>query len=659
MKPVELRNGLVDVLRLDLVGPEPGSLLQSELLPTAPSRWYLTGFLIPFEAPDSQRADETADDQLDLIPPETHAGDDENTPEPASARKAPFPSSMGVSFLLPPQAQSLMANVTWGDYLAIKDGEAIAGWQRKPRLETISLPIGKKTGTLPAVDVPNSDGLEIALSVREITASEQGTLLVPAGTRAVSIFVVNRRAPKPDLIRDEATAFQVRLQIESEVALCPRPNLRGFGAEDWDEQVADLQYRDVAEFVVGHGVSGHAYLQPDGTCRKVDTVWIPSAEVEKVEPAKTPGVELSMEELAKQTSGSDIRNLLGKLVVSYRDWLKKQAIPSEPQRKAITEQLLQKAEYAAKRIEAGLNLLDDPKVLDAFVTANKVMAAAARKRRPNDVPVWRPFQLAFLLLNMGGLADPLAADRETVDLLFFPTGGGKTEAYLGLAAFTLVLRRLRNPRITSAGVSVLMRYTLRLLTLDQLARAATLICALEIERQNDVERLGKWPFEIGLWVGQAATPNKMGFRGDKDPNSARSRTNAYKNDSKGKPCPIPLETCPWCGTRFAPHSFTLLPGDANPTDLRIVCVNRQCQFNGDNPLPILTVDEPIYRRLPCFLIATVDKFARLAWEPRAGRLFGVGVTPRNAVRSAKARVGIKSATNSRDKTRGSRFIDRV
>src|SRR5712691_4417797 len=127
MKQVELRNSLVDVLRLDLVGPEPGSQLESELLPTAPSRWYLTGLLIPFEAPDSQRADETADDQLDLIPPETHAGDDENTPEPASARKAPFPSSMGLSFLLPPEAQSLMANVTWGDYLAIKDGEAIAG----------------------------------------------------------------------------------------------------------------------------------------------------------------------------------------------------------------------------------------------------------------------------------------------------------------------------------------------------------------------------------------------------------------------------------------------------------------------------------------------------------------------------------------------------
>ena len=111
---------------------------------------------------------------------------------------------------------------------------------------------------------------------------------------------------------------------------------------------------------------------------------------------------------------------------------------------------------------------------------------------------------------MKAIADPTHADRGAVDLLFFPTGGGKTEAYLGLAAFTLVLRRLRNPGITGAGLSVLMRYTLRLLTLDQLSRAATLICALELLRQNQADRLGDWPFEIGLWVGKAATPNVMG-----------------------------------------------------------------------------------------------------------------------------------------------------
>ena len=111
-------------------------------------------------------------------------------------------------------------------------------------------------------------------------------------------------------------------------------------------------------------------------------------------------------------------------------------------------------------------------------------------------------------MNLRAFVSPTHADREIVDLLFFPTGGGKTEAYLGLAAFAILLRRLRDPELTSAGVTVLMRYTLRLLTLDQLSRASTLICALELQRQETPEALGAWPFEIGLWVGKAATPNR-------------------------------------------------------------------------------------------------------------------------------------------------------
>src|SRR5262249_3158449 len=155
--------------------------------------------------------------------------------------------------------------------------------------------------------------------------------------------------------------------------------------------------------------------------------------------------------------------------------------------------------------------------------------------------------------------------RETVDLLFFPTGGGKTEAYLGLSAFAMVLRRLRHKDgsagLGGAGVSVVMRYTLRLLTLDQLGRAAGLVCALELEREKATEQYGKWPFEIGLWVGKAATPNVLGYKGYKGTGDARSKVRQFKNDPRSKPSPIPLENCPWCGTHFAPESFTLLPND--------------------------------------------------------------------------------------------------
>jgi hypothetical protein len=123
----------------------------------------------------------------------------------------------------------------------------------------------------------------------------------------------------------------------------------------------------------------------------------------------------------------------------------------------------------------------------------------------------------------------ISADRDTVDLLFFPTGGGKTEAYLGIAAVTMALRRLTHPELDGGGVAVpwyggvavLMRYTLRLLTLDQLGRGAALICALELERKERLAHedalLGNWPFEIGLWVGSGGTPNKIGRKGDTSP----------------------------------------------------------------------------------------------------------------------------------------------
>ena len=230
------------------------------------------------------------------------------------------------------------------------------------------------------------------------------------------------------------------------------------------------------------------------------------------------------------------------------------------ERRETAEQLIQSASDAAERIQRGIDALAaDEDALDAFRVANRAVARALRQRLKIDEPQWRPFQLAFIMINLPGLVDPQGPDRGIVDLLFFPTGGGKTEAYLGLAAFAMVLRRLRHREggaKAGAGVSVIMRYTLRLLTLDQLSRAAGLVCALELEREKDTGRYGEWPFEIGLWVGKAATPNFLGYKGDKRSDSARSKVIQFKDSPKSRPSPIPLENCPWCGTRFEPNSFS-------------------------------------------------------------------------------------------------------
>ena len=501
---------------------------------------------------------------------------------------------MGLSFLFAPETKEIEVAVSWGDYEPIDDDEAeieaetglqastSRTWQRQPRQANLVIPLDPAANL---TKVPGSQGLELVLSVRPI-AQQRG---LPDNTCSASLFLVNKRSPsKESSKRDCAYIFQSQLTVKTATPFIPRPDLRNQALDDKDERLADLQYRHDVEFVVGHNVSATATLCGDidsdddrPQCSEIYTNWMPQADVEKVIPAVVEGVNLEIEALGNADDAATIRGMVGGMVTAYTSWIAQQraAAPTTPdQRKQVAAELLDGAERVNRRIEAGLGALDNPDVLEAFQMANRAIARAIRQRSthgkegalPEEMspPQWRPFQLAFLLMNIVGIDNPEDPDRNIVDLLFFPTGGGKTEAYLGLAAFTLVLRRLRNPGIESAGLSVLMRYTLRLLTLDQLGRASTLICALELERQQNVEKLGPWPFEIGLWVGQAATANRMGNSKDKDRNSARARTLAYQNGSSSE-VPIPLDNCPWCGDRFNAKSFQLLPTPDRPTDLRI------------------------------------------------------------------------------------------
>lgn len=669
-----VRETLVETLRLDLVGPDNNHAFSRELLPESPIRWYLTGFLVPTDAPIAQRFDETSTEEIEEGG-DTEGTDDVRDPDRPAARKSFLPSSIGLSVLVSRDTTSLDVKVSWGDYVyedeqggeeagegqgqADQGGEegeeeeeqeesqegrgsekrsptGLSGWRRQPREEHVRLVLPETGSQKATFDVPGSNGLVVVTTVRQAT-----TTGLPSGTKVVSVFLVNNREPDPEHAY-RAFIFQAHLELTCEHGFIPRADPRGSELDDeWDQRVADLQYRDSYEFAVGHGVSVEAECI-DGHCPRVATTWLPSAEVERVAPAEIDDVDLSMEALGSLVDVSEAELKLKPLVNHYREWIAAQnnVHPTlNPERKQTAQDMLLEAESIANRIEAGISLLSDADVLEAFRIANRAVARAARQRfgiiqgkAPSAVapPAWRPFQLAYILMTIRSIAEPCHDDRRIVDLLFFPTGGGKTEAYLGLAAFTLVLRRLRNkgsdgtPGIHSAGVSVLMRYTLRLLTLDQLGRAAGLMCALELEREKNENLLGTWPFEIGLWVGQAATPNTMGRRGDRSARrlyTAYTKTQQFQSDPR-RPSPIPLEECPWCGEKFNRHSFRLVPNVDRPIDLRVHCANYNCEFHGDRHLPIVAVDESIYRRLPCFLIATVDKFAALPWTGDTGALFG-------------------------------------
>ena len=725
----QVRSQLVTALELDLIGPTQRVLkalgadangLETEALDRLPSSWYPTGFLVPTNTDLSLRSDDTADDDLagadgvDLRKPRSSgtayksggAGDDGGPSESGPAKPQLLPSSIGVSVMLPPGGE-LQLIARWGDYTKLAEGsnpDAAAGgardeqtWQRTPRQEALLLTHSQITDTrgLGDLEWPNSGGLHLRWHCRP-APEHQG---YDTGTVAVTLFLTNerrqgRKQAATLVERDQDSAFQAEFELSCPQGFVPRldPQSSRDGG-DWDQRVNALQFRDACEYGVGHNVGVEVEVDADGGCSRLRTTWVPQATVEKVSPREDVGCELAMEALDKlATDGfAPLRAALMPLVDRYLAWIEEQAAVAglNNHQQATALRLLGDARTQAERIARGIEALAEPDIREAFAIANRAMAVAARQRfgvmqgkKAHDPsvrpPAWRPFQLAFVLMNLVGIARPNHPqfdphrEREGVDLLFFPTGGGKTEAYLGLAAFTLVMRRLRHGgSLQAGGMSVLMRYTLRLLTLDQLGRASTLICALELERQRQPEKLGSWPFEIGLWVGQAGTPNRMGGKGNSNESTARIRVLKYiehKDDRK----PIPIDTCPWCGVEFGKRSlddiketrnrgdvFKLLRGGRvdteNPDELRVACLNRNCQFRGtskDTYLPLVAVDDTIYSRLPAFLIATVDKFASLPWEGRTGKLFGKATHVVDGL-------GFYGPADGDDASKGVRLADRL
>jgi len=683
---IDVRSAIVASFGRDLVGPGPQDAdLARERLNENPSRWYLTGFLAPADDPLAQDGAKAGEDdpsiqeeiETDLEEPaEDGAGGaagDDAPPETPSAKRRFLPSSIGLTVLLPPDVTEFEARVCWGDYRTepplsddlflldepeetAEDGKRkkkerpFVEWARVPKEQSVRLAIPDGRGSavvVPESAAPQRPGGGLMLE----THARVFNFPTPEGdeqVRALTVFLVNRRAPVHRFYADVSFVFQARLELTCTKGFRPRRDLSGYRADDFDLRVADLHYRDVCEWAVGRNAAA-AWDAGEEQSGRVTRVWtdpLPQAEVERVAPNEDEDlksrVTFGMEALAERVTagGAALTESLADLPARYGQWIEaeRRKIGDLPaRRRATAERLVAEMESARKRILEGIDILSRNDIVrNAFRYMNLAVAMAARRRNAGatgdpaaqPAPEWRPFQLAFVLLNIGGLADRKHADRELADLLFFPTGGGKTEAYLGLAAFVIAHRRLTGPGVLGAGVAVIMRYTLRLLTLDQLARAAGVVCALELMRtdpknvdEKGRRQLGDWPIEIGLWVGSDASPNRLGRQGDADQTTAVGRVRRYKR-GQDKRAPAPIKACPWCGTEFKPSSFACVPNDLAPTNLAIRCANTACDFTRDRPLPILTVDEPIYRRLPAFLIATVDKFASLPWVGETGAFFG-------------------------------------
>jgi hypothetical protein len=624
-----------------------------ETLPIPPSRYYLTGYLAP-QCGEARDDDPTDDDDL-------AAGDEVDdgeqppaeTPARPHGRRAFGPASLGLSVLLPPgDGGTLKATVRWAEYTATeadvvdvaaarrtdetrgrkKTPQQRVHWTRLPKTPAlVSVPLDPAV-LAGGIEVEGGDGLQ--LTGKLVAGVAPG--LAP-GTRALSLFLVNRRAPVEKRVADLAYVFQVELQLDFDDGqgggFVGRPNRQHEHAVDPDDRIADLQYRDHVEYAVGHGVSVRATPDDDGRVRRVATAWLPRAEVRRVESHESKAIETRMATLGTLADADAVEQALAALPVEYGAWIVGQqaiAVDSD-KRRETRDQLLHEAMRAKNRIVEGIALLKtDAVVREAFCTMNRAMATQQRQRARTAEdkarePRWRLFQLAFVVMNLPSIANPHHKDRDTAELIFFPTGGGKTEAYLGVIAFTLVLRRLRRRALPDEGlgVAVILRYTLRLLTLDQLGRAATLMCALEMIRRERPQDLGSQRFAVGLWVGRKATANTLA--------EVARKIIDYKGSTAANPnSPFPLTECPWCQTPLDKASFELRPKPSSPEEVTVSCVAPACPFSarrslhGGVPqgLPVLFVDEQIYRELPAFLVATVDKFALLPWRGETGKLFG-------------------------------------
>ena len=319
---LEVRSRLVEAVKLDLVGPWAGHELGAEQLPgrERPSNWYVAGFLIPTGTPPDRSGDVDENDDLDTVPESAGLAEESND-ERKAARKAYFPSSIGLSFLVAGGCRELAVTTLWGDYapadIEEADGSKTSVWRRTPREAALSIPLGSAE---PVVrDVPGSEGLQLHVAERPIDTVGLSGAHLPAGTRSVSCFLINRRRPD-EAQPDRAYAFQAEIEVRTDEGFVPRPDLRGAHGGDWDDRVADLHYADTPEYATGHGVSAEWELV-DGECRSIRTAWVGTAEVEKTATADVPGVELSMEALGRLDDGTTTQQALGPLVVQYREWI--------------------------------------------------------------------------------------------------------------------------------------------------------------------------------------------------------------------------------------------------------------------------------------------------------------------------------------------------
>lgn len=633
-----VRQNIIEMMKTDLLGP----MDENEVLNQNPRYEYLVGMLAP-QTDDTSEQEVEGDISFEGDADYTAGEEDDN--EPISANRFKIPSSIGISFYIETTTVDFLVDIKWGDYqkssdkMTDKEGKerSVNTYTRLPQKETVKIDLNSfaRSKEIPLVADSN-----VVLHISRIA--------LKTGYSLITAYVINRRKnPENDIA---GMMFQVALKAYS------TDGSSIFYAEHICREILAADEFYFAQRPIlgrGRGCAATWKADADGRAAAIESTFIPEYEFPGVSAA-LEGFDpfyFSMRTLAVTKKKDDIIGRLNVLADAYEEWIQGTLINDtkmqDPKFKLeIGDSVVLKCQDALKRIRAGIQLLiDDDIAFDAFCFMNRAMILQRNimnfskkhgagvecnfrdfvdPRDPKNNFGWRPFQIAFILMNLNGIVNPHHEDREIVDLLYFPTGGGKTEAYLGLMAFVIANRRLRasdeDEYNKDGGVTAILRYTLRLLTTQQRDRITKMVIAAEMIRDREPEKYGKEPISIGFWVGGGVTPNKFDDLvldpEDREKNAkARSQRNLIFKQ---------LLTCPFCGKPLTEENFYI---DIPTKSVSIYCSDDKCMFyrykqGRKMKIPVYLVDEEIYAKCPTIILSTVDKFARLPWAVETNALFG-------------------------------------
>lgn len=539
-------------------------------------------------------------------------------------------------------------------------------WKRKPFFHSTII---KLIDTKTEIEIPIADKTHKEVKVGyNVKTYEVENKIDGKRNKYVKIQLVNlgKKQPSkrftiktPEL--NSKCLFQAGIKVKSEKIL-PYKSNQELNPFDLEAEELNFLYREVQSFGIGHNCSVNWNRKENW----IETTFLPEFNVKDT---KNDFIESDFEnpnDFKILNESLDIKNLsifvsIGKdetikrmfqFVDVYGKWIEQQKKNNEKntdKEKTVSKAIINRLDYNYNRLKSNIECLKNDDAFRAFQLANTAMLiqiiisndksfakeekekSEVNKNIPYDdltyfqeydysrlpfVPKYRPFQLAFLLLSIKGITEPESEERrDVVDLIWFPTGGGKTEAYLAVTAFTIVWRRMMNNETASKGVSVIMRYTLRLLTAQQFERASKLIASLEFLRRNFKDELKSETISIGLWVGNQLTPGKV-----EDALKAVEEIERECTKKNGRPDlknTFQISSCPWCGTKLISENDYGF--EANTKKFYIKCLNSKCTFH--NEIPIQVVDEMLFKNPPTLLFATVDKFAQLAWKGESHSFF--------------------------------------